>query len=131
MDSEKGKNKIKVLIVDDEEGFLIVAKMNLEQIGGFEVKTLSCAKGIAYHVHTFKPDIILLDILMPELNGLEVCNILNKDGLGKTTPIIIISALQTKDDQLNAYRCGVVDYITKPAKIEEIVEKIKKALRYK
>ena len=76
-------------------------------------------------------DIILLDMLMPSMNGIEVCEVLNKDGLGKITPIIIISALHAKEDQLKAYKAGVVDYITKPATTEEIVDKIEKALRYK
>jgi PleD family two-component response regulator len=128
MEREK---KTKVMIVDDEEGFLIVQKMNLEQTGKYKVMTLSSGKGILYHVHTFRPDVILLDILMPEVDGIEVCAALNDDPLGQKIPIIVISALHTQEDQLKAYKSGIVDYIVKPAPREEVIAKIENALRYR
>ena len=128
---EKAGKKRRVMLVDDEEDFLLLEKMNLEQTGKFEVKALSDAKGILYYLHGFKPDIILLDMLMPDVDGIEVCQMLNNDSLGKTIPIIIVSALHTQADQLRAYKMGVVDYIDKPMQIDELVAKIEKALQYK
>lgn len=124
-------DKNKIMVVDDEEGFLIVTKLNLEQTGKYKVLTLSSPKGILYHIHTFKPDVVLLDVLMPEVDGIEVCDILNDDPLGSKIPVIIISALDTNKDKLRAFKAGVVDYITKPAKTEEIIAKIEKVLENK
>ena len=121
----------KVMIVDDEPDYLELAKLNLEETGKFEVLAISDTKNIIDQVHKFMPDIILMDILLPGLDGIEVCESLNKDRLGKRTPIIIVSALGTDKDKLDAYKTGVVDYITKPADKEELVTKIERALEYK
>ena len=121
--------KKKVMIVDDDENFLKIAKLNLEGIGKYSVVTLSSAKEIILEVHKFEPDIILLDLIMPSMGGLEVCEALNSDPVGSKTPIIIISALEKAEDKLKAYRLGVVDYLTKPIEIRKMISMIEKALQ--
>lgn len=123
--------KKKVMVVDDEPDYLRVTKLNLEATGKFEVLPVSDPKEIIQNLHNFKPDIILMDILMPGMNGIDACEMLNKDRFGKRTPIIIVSALGTDKDRLDAYKVGVVDYIIKPAEKEAIVAKIEKALQFK
>lgn len=123
--------KSRVMIVDDEEYFLRIVKLNLEESGKYEVLTLAKAKNIINEVHDFKPDIILLDLLMPVIGGIEVCEMLNKDPIGKDTPIIIVSALEKDQDKLKAYKEGIVDYLTKPIAKDELIARIEKALASK
>lgn len=119
------------MIIDDEEAFLNLAKLNLEIAGDYEVLTLLSAEDIIARINSFTPDIILMDILMPSIGGLEACEMLNKDPVGKNIPIIILSALEKEQDKLKAYKAGVVDYIVKPADINTLIFKIEKALQYK
>jgi two-component system alkaline phosphatase synthesis response regulator PhoP len=123
--------KTKVMIVDDEPDFLRMVKLNLEATDKYEVLTLSKAKNIVSEVHNFKPDIILIDLLMPVIGGIEACEMLNKDPIGKDTPIIIVSALEKDQDKLKAYKEGVVDYLTKPIENDFLISRIEKALRFK
>ncbi|MFA6357944.1 MAG: response regulator [Candidatus Omnitrophota bacterium] len=121
----------KVLIVDDEVDFTKLIKFNLEQTGKYEVLALPDAKDIISQVHAFKPDIILLDIIMPGIMGIEVCEMLNKDSIGKGIPIIILSALAKDADKYKAYKVGVVDYMAKPIDITRLTVKIEKYIQFK
>jgi len=123
--------KKKVMVVDDEKDFLKIIKLNLEQTDDYEVLTLINAREILSRVHEFRPDIILIDILMPKVGGIEACQMLNDDEVGKTIPIIVLSALDKEIDKLKAYKSGVVDYLIKPVDINELTKRIEKALRFK
>ena len=106
--------KKKIMIIDDEEDFLKITKLNLEETGNYEVKTLSSAKNVIAEVHAFSPDVILLDLLMPTVGGIEVCEMLNSDSQGKTIPIIVVSAISKDTDKRTAYKLGISDYVVKP-----------------
>ena len=123
--------KKKIIVVDDEEDFFKMLKLNLEQTGQYDVLTLSSAKNIISQVNDFKPDVILLDLLMPEIGGIEACQMLNKDPVGSRVPIIALSALDKDVDKLKAYKVGVVDYLIKPASTDTIIKAIVKALKFK
>ena len=123
--------KKRIMIVDDEEHFLRITKLNLEKTGRFEVMTLSRAENIIAELHKYRPDVILLDMLMPKLGGIEACDMLNKDPIGKGIPIIILSALDKEKDRLKAYKSGVVDYLVKPIEKNDLINKIDKALQFK
>ncbi|MFH1191466.1 MAG: response regulator [Candidatus Omnitrophota bacterium] len=122
--------KKRVLVIDDEEDYLKITKLNLEETNNYEVMILPNAKDVISRVHSFKPDIILLDMLMPVVGGVDVCEMLNNDQLGARIPIIIISALEKDEDKLKAYRVGVTDYIIKPTGKNELIAKIEKALKF-
>jgi len=122
--------KKKVMIVDDELDFLRIVRLNLEQTGKYEVLTLSSAKYIISQVDVFKPDIILLDILMPGIKGIEACEMLNKDPVGTRIPIIVLSALDKRIDKLKAYKVGVVGYLVKPIEKEKLIANIEKWLTF-
>ncbi|MDP8258758.1 MAG: response regulator [Candidatus Aadella gelida] len=124
-------DKKKVMVLDDEEDFLKIAKINLESTGKYEVMTMSDGRDILSRVKSFHPDVILMDILMPKIDGVEVCQMLNEDTAGKKIPIIALSALDTDKDKLMMYKLGVVDFLTKPIEIDELISKIEKALEYK
>ncbi len=123
--------KRKVMLVDDEEDFIKMLKLNLEQTGQYEVLALSSAKDIVSKVKDFKPEVILLDLLMPEIGGIEACQMLNEDPIGNRIPIIALSALDKDADKLKAYKVGIVDYLTKPVKTETIIKAVQKALKFK
>ena len=123
--------KSKVMIVDDEEYFLRLAQINLEKTGKYEVETMSDASDIISRAKLFNPDIILLDILMPKTDGVEVCKMLNEDPKGKHIPIIILSALDTNRDKLMMYKLGIVDFLVKPVEVNELIARIEKILQYK
>ena len=120
--------KRKVMIVDDEQDFLKIAKINLENTGNYEVQTLSDAREILVRVKSFNPDVILLDILMPKMDGVEACRMLNDDPAGQGIPIITLTALDTNKDKLMMYKLGVVDFLVKPIETDELIAKIEKAL---
>jgi CheY-like chemotaxis protein len=69
--------KKKILIIDDEKNFLKITKLNLKKTERYEVMVLPSGKEVLFSVHVFLPDVILVDLLMPALGGLEVCEILN------------------------------------------------------
>lgn len=121
--------KKKIMVVDDEEQFLLLVKMNLEQTGHYEVLTLDSADHLIERVRDFRPDVIFLDMLMPKIGGIEACEALNNDEIGCKVPIVIISALEKEQDKLKAFRLGVVDYLTKPVDIKTMFAAIDKALR--
>jgi len=122
--------KKKVLVIDDEVDLLRIVKLNLEKTDSYEVLTLSSANDIVSQVHIFKPDVILLDILMPGFDGIETCEMLNKDSMGGRIPIIILSALDKDVDKLKAFKTGVQDYLVKPVKIEDLISKIEKHTQF-
>ncbi|MBP7216911.1 MAG: response regulator [Candidatus Omnitrophica bacterium] len=121
--------KKRVMVVDDEEHFLKIVKLNLEATKNFEVLTLNSAENIVAEVNRFCPDVILLDLLLPSMGGIEACEALNNDPVGSKIPIVIISALDKETDKLKAFKLGVVDYITKPIDVNTMVAVIEKALR--
>jgi CheY-like chemotaxis protein len=120
--------KSKVMVVDDEENFLKIIKLNLEGTGQYEVLTLSSAKNMLEELHRFKPDVILLDLLMPSIGGIEACEELNRDDLGSRTPVIVVSGIDKEQDKLKAYKRGVIDYLAKPIDLKTLIKVIEKAL---
>jgi len=120
--------KRRILVIDDEKDFLKVTKLNLEKTDKYQVMTLLDAEGLMSYVHRFNPDVILLDMVMPVVGGIEVCEMLNKDPVGRRIPIIVLSALDKDIDKLKAYKAGIVDYITKPIYPDDLIEKIEKVL---
>ncbi len=120
--------KKRVMVVDDEQDFLKITKINLEQTGRFEVVTVSDATGIVSLVKSFCPDVILLDILMPKTGGVEACKMLSTDPAAKDIPVIVISALDTKKDRLAMKELGVVDFLVKPIEMDELISRIEQVL---
>lgn len=123
--------KKRIMVIDDEEDFTKMIKMRLESSGSYEVKVLPQVKDILVSVHAFKPDVILLDLLMPVIGGLEVCKMLNNDPIGINIPIIILSALDKDADKMMAYKLGIVDYLEKPIDSGRLISSIEKAIKSK
>lgn len=122
--------KDKVFIIEDDLPALESLK-NLLLISGFEVEGKDTSKEIMKTAKSFAPDIILLDLLMPGLGGLEVCQMLNSDEQTRDIPIIVLSAIANPADIKKAYGLGVVDYFAKPYIYSELEKKIRKFIDYK
>jgi len=123
--------KKKILVVDDNESVAGTIKLLLESTNNYQVKILSQAKDILACVHAFKPDVILLDLLMPDIGGFEVCEMLDRDSVGMGTPIIVVSGLDKDVDKVKAYKLGIVDYLVKPITKGDLVTSVEKAIKSK
>ncbi|MFH1767717.1 MAG: response regulator [Candidatus Omnitrophota bacterium] len=119
----------RIMIFDDEEDFLRIARLNLEGTGRYDVMTLSDTKDILPRVKRFNPNVILLDIIMSPLGGIEVCQMLNSDLTCKKIPIIIVSACDREGDKMKAYELGVKDYLSKPIETDSIIISIERVLK--
>lgn len=123
--------KHRVLVVDDEPEVAQTIKMFLEHSGGYEAKILLDAKNIVQEMHVFHPDLIIMDLLMPDVGGLEACEMLDKDSLGLVTPIIILSGIDKEVDKVRAFKLGVVDYVVKPISRQDLMRVVDKAVSSK
>jgi len=119
------------MIIDDEEDFALMLKIRLESLEKYEVLAVSEAKDIINRIHVFKPDVILLDLLMPGIGGLDVCDMLNNDSVGLTIPIIVVSGLDKSTDKVKAFKYGINDYLVKPVDNNKLIEAIEKAIKSK
>lgn len=126
-DEEKIENKIKVLAVDDDENVITIIKESLEPeiFEIFEAVNGKEALGMAF---AKSPDILILDIMMPDMDGYSVCEELKKHDNSRNTPIIILTAKAGIDDKLKAMDMGINDYIVKPFDPRELRARIKMVL---
>ena len=117
--------KKKILVIDDEADLIFFVKKNLEADGEFEVFTATDGRsGIAKAVSK-KPDLILLDIIMPYMDGLTVLEILKRQKhQTRTIPVAMLTAKRESKYILQAEKLGIVDYIMKPFTIEELKKMI-------
>ena len=117
------KNTAKILVVDDDPEIVEILKYNLSN-SGFEVKVAFNGVQAVKKSKKFRPDIILLDVMMPEMNGIEACKeIRNIDSL-KKTQIIFLSARGEDYTQIAAFEAGADDYVSKPIKPKILIKKI-------
>ncbi len=122
---EKAPN---ILIVDDTPANVLLLERMLTARGYTTISVLSGALALQA-AHAESPDLILLDINMPVMNGYELCRILKADELLKEIPVIFISALDETVDKVKAFSAGGVDYVTKPFQLDEIHARIQTHLR--
>lgn len=120
--------KKKILLVDDEPDILELIGYNLRQ-EGFEVFTAANGReGIAM-ARSVHPDLIILDVMMPEMDGMEVCNIIRSDAKLSQTTIAFLTARGEDYSQVAGFDAGGDDYITKPVKPKVLMSRVKALLR--
>ncbi len=118
----------KILIIEDEKNIILLLKMFLEH-DGFEVLTAGNGfEGIKI-AQKSNPDLILLDIVLPGIDGYLVCKNLKEDEKTKDIPVVVISARTSKDDVEKIFSSGAQDYIAKPFSLPQIKKSILKYLR--
>lgn len=117
----------KILVVDDEEHIVMILKDSLE-FSGFQVVTAMDGQEALEMVKKESPDLIVLDIGMPKLDGWEVCRRLKADEKTKSIPIIILTAYAQTSDQKKGAQLGADRFITKPCDLTFLVEEINRLL---
>ncbi len=117
----------KILIVDDEAHNLDVLRRCLRD-AGFKVLVVGSGKAALKRVDHIKPDLILLDVIMPEMDGFETCRCLKKQEATKDTPVIFISADNETAGKIKGFEAGAVDYISKPFHAAEVIARVNKHL---
>ena len=122
------KIKQKVLVVDDEENIRMLVKFNLEKAGYEVLEASDGNKAIETAVNS-TPDIVILDLMLPGIDGLEVCRNLKRHPRTAALPIIMLTAKSDEIDRVIGLELGADDYMTKPFSQRELVARIKAVLR--
>ncbi len=118
------QDKKSILIVEDNPSNIQVLGAILKK-DNYDVSiSMNGLEALEYLV-TEKPDLILLDIMMPQMNGYEVCKILKKDKALKNIPVIFITAKSDTESIVEGFRVGAVDYVTKPFNSEELLARVR------
>jgi len=119
----------RILIVDDEESLTDILKLTLEDAGAYEVRTENHAEEVVNVARWFSPDIIVLDVIMPEMSGLEVADQLREELGADTPPILFLTAAVSKEDVNMQHEllknCPVM---AKPVGTQELIQQIEKML---
>lgn len=122
--SDQGTDGLQILAVDDNQMNLMVMR-SMFKYQNYRVHYADCGEKAIEMARSLKPDMILLDVVMPDLSGFEVCRILKKEEYFKDIPIIFITAADEIEFIINGFESGGADYITKPFRREEIMLRIK------
>ena len=117
----------KILVVDDEEDLCEILKFNLEN-EGYEIDTANSAEE-ALKMDISSYDLLLLDVMMGEISGFKMANILKKDRKTANIPIVFITAKDTENDTITGFNLGADDYISKPFSLREVTARVKAVLR--
>jgi DNA-binding response OmpR family regulator len=118
----------KILVVDDDAELVELLCFNLKQ-AGFAVGTASNGVEALKKARSISPDLILLDLMMPELDGLAVLEILRRHVTTATIPIVILTALSGELGRLAGLGSGADDYVTKPFSLRSLISRVERLLR--
>ena len=119
--------KVKILIIDDDETFTFFVKKNLTSQKDYEVSTTADPQNALRAIKEDNPDVLLLDIRMPKIDGLEIAKSIRK--FNSSIKIIFITGFKSFELQKQASQYDISDYITKPASAAEIIKVIEQALQ--
>ncbi len=122
------KTKRLVDIVDDEEDILELVAIHLDR-SGFLVRRFPSAEPFLKDIATRRPDLIILDLMLPDIDGIEVCKFLKSHEDYRDIPIIMLTARATETDKVLGLELGADDYVTKPFSPRELVARVKAVLR--
>jgi len=121
-------SKEKILVVDDEKDIVELLQYNLEK-EGYKISSVFSGEQCLENVKTELPDLILLDLMLPEIDGLDVCKFLKNNSQTSHIPIIMLTAKGEETDIVLGLELGADDYITKPFKVRELLARVKTVLR--
>jgi two-component system phosphate regulon response regulator PhoB len=119
----------RVLIVEDEKDVVDLLTLNLRKAGGFTISSVSDGAAGLNKVREEKPDFVILDLMLPKMQGLEVCKILKSELATRHIPILMLTARAEEIDRIVGLEFGADDYVTKPFSPREVVLRIKAILR--
>ena len=124
-ESSRRRGARRILVVEDEENILHMLRYNLTR-EGFEVVEARTGTEAVSEARRVRPDLILLDLMLPELGGLEVCRIVRQE---MSTPILILTAKDSETDKVVGLQMGADDYVTKPFSLGELMARVTALLR--
>ena len=120
--------KQKILVVDDEPEAVELVEFNLKQ-AGFDVASAADGAEALKKARSLQPSLVVLDLMLPEVDGMEVCKLLRHDPATATIPIIMLTAKAAEIDRVLGLELGADDYVTKPFSPRELVLRVKSLLR--
>lgn len=122
--------KKRILLVDDEEGFTRLLKMNLEKTGKFEVMIENRSTKASLAAKLFHPDLILLDIVMPDMDGGDVASMIQSDPELSSIPIVMLTALVEQDETSSGAvaQAGSLDVLAKPINMDLMMQCLEEKL---
>ena len=118
----------KIFIIEDEPSIIQLFQHNLEKNGFLVSSSLNGNDGLK-ELKKFQPDLLLLDWMLPDLSGIEICKNIRKDNSFKNLPVIMLTAKGEEEDKIKGLDSGVDDYLTKPFSFNELMARIKAVLR--
>ena len=118
----------KILIVDDETDVADLVAYHL-RAKGYQVETVNDPTASIGAARSFLPDLLILDIMMPDLNGMQICRIIRADPRLQQVPIIFLTAKAEENDRISGFETGCDDYICKPFSTKELVLRVQSILR--
>ena len=117
-----------VMIVEDEEALALLLKYNLEK-EGFQVKCVNRGNIALAEIEKHQPSVIILDWMLPEMSGVEICKLLRSKPDIKNIPVIMLTAKGEEEDKIKGLTAGADDYVTKPFSVPELVARVKAQMR--
>jgi len=118
----------RIFIIEDEPSIIQLVQHNLEKNGFIVSSSLNGNDGLK-ELKKFQPDLLLLDWMLPDLSGIEICKSIRKDNSFKSLPVIMLTAKGEEEDKIKGLDSGVDDYLTKPFSFNELMARIKAVLR--
>lgn len=119
-----------ILIIEDERALVEVLTYNLRK-EGFDVHSATDGQDGLRRAQTTLPDLIVLDLMLPVIEGLEVCRVLKSGARTRDIPLLMLTARSEEVDEIVGFQMGADDYVTKPFKIKPLIQRIKALLRRK
>ena len=119
--------KKKILVVDDEKALVSLVTLHM-QMAGYEVFFANDGWSALDICKRDKPDLVILDLMLPKLNGWEVCRRIREDDSIKDIAVLMLSARSEVDDKVRGFNVGADDYVTKPFSPKELVARVKRIL---
>lgn len=120
--------KAKILIIEDEKDIIELVEYNLER-EGYHVSAAKSGEEALNLLKTEKPDLVILDLMLPGMDGLEICRIIKQDPKGMNLPIIMLTAKSEEADVVVGLQMGADDYVTKPFSPKVLLARVKALLR--
>jgi two-component system phosphate regulon response regulator PhoB len=118
----------KILVIDDEADVTGLLSYNLKA-RGFAVEALNDPHQSMSRLRAFMPDLVILDVMMPELSGIQVCRLMRADPALKAIPVVFLTAKAEENDRIAGLESGADDYICKPFNIKELILRVQSILR--
>jgi len=118
----------KIFIIEDEPSIIQLVQHNLEKNGFIVLSSVNGNDGLR-ELKKFQPDLLLLDWMLPDLSGIDICKNIRKDNSFKDLPIIMLTAKGEEEDKIKGLDSGIDDYLTKPFSFNELIARIKAVLR--